>query len=128
MEKVLFAVVRVPDEAVPLGCVEILHAALERDDLLRFRPAGYRDLDLRCVDLLAFPDFGRCRVKNAVFIHISQHLLEIAAELPDLVIRPHIHRKIQITVLNVLRRHLQLLDRIDKTCINPYGQHTCCQD
>ena len=79
MEKVLFAVVRVPDEAVPLGCVEILHAALERDDLLRFRPAGYRDLDLRCVDLLAFPDFGRCRVKNAVFIHISQHLLEIAA-------------------------------------------------
>ena len=31
----------------------------------------------------------------------------------------HIHRKIQITVLNVLRRHLQLLDRVDKTRINP---------
>ena len=63
-----------------------------------------------------------------VILQPLPHLLEIAAELPDLVIRLYIHRKIQITVLNVLRRHLQLLDRIDKTRINPYRQHACRQD
>ncbi len=50
------------------------------------------------------------------------HLLEVLAELPDLVVIFGVHSKVKIAVLDILRRQLQPLNRIDHTCIDPYRQ------